>query len=694
MRKWVALMIPILYPANETAFTSNGLGGLNDAVSCLVHEVLNGEYELTMEYPVTGIHFDEIKKTRLILAKPSPTDDPQPFEIYKIDKELSGMVTVYAQHWSYRLSMIPVRPWYAASPVEALLQIADKAYYTIPFQMVATTARYGDMKVDIPMSARAMIGEVIQRYDLEVKWSRNRIDLTNMRGTDNGVKISYGKNLTEFTQESDISETVTGILPYWTGMSQSATGMDSDTILIVGSIYVDPVKDANYPYSRVVPYNFQSWFAEGYIPTAQELNQAAIDYMANYQSGLPEETTNLAFIPLWLTEEFKDYATVERVGLGDTIRVTCDNIDADVTARIVEVTWDVLKDRYEDLVTGKARNGLEEQFTKMSEKIEEETASLKTDLQIAIDKATDMITGNSGGYIKFLYDANGKPYEMVVMDNEDISQAVNIWRFNQAGLGHSSNGYNGPYTLAMLMNGAINADMITAGAINASLITTGLLDANVIRTGIIKDTDGNLLFDVDHATLTSLSEWYNLRDPSNNDRHRYKSRRVTTSGGDDYSIERQINEVANAYTNRAGTDLTASIHSHYTLEQQGSNYLFYGMLEMDIYDALDIHYYSNASTMGNILKYTPDTSGVYSLEMGNDAISKTRLSGDSIHVTGQSIALIGVWDNGDWARAIYCTPNEVKTIRNGIEHTGYNGQTSLTGKTVTIVNGLITNIVG
>ena len=687
-------MIPILYPANETAFTSNGLGGLNDAISCLVHEVLNGEYELTMEYPVTGIHFDEIKKTRLILAKPSPTDDPQPFEIYKIDKELSGMVTVYAQHWSYRLSMIPVRPWYAASPVEALLQIADKAYYTIPFQMVATTARYGDMKVDIPMSARAMIGEVIQRYNLEVKWSRDRIDLTNMRGADHCVKISYGKNLTEFTQESDISETVTGILPYWTGMSQSASGMDSDTLIIIGSIYVDPVKDANYPYSRVIPYDFQSWFPEGHIPTASELNQAAIDYMANYQSGLPDETTSLAFIPLWLTEEFKEYATVERVALGDTIRVTCDNIDADVTARIVEVTWDVLKDRYEDLVTGKARNGLEEQFTKMSEKIEEETASLKTDLQIAIDKATDMITGNSGGYIKFLYDANGKPYEMVVMDNEDISQAVNIWRFNQAGLGHSSNGYNGPYTLAMLMNGAINADMITAGAINASLITTGLLDANVIRTGIIKDADGNLLFDVDNATLTSLSEWYNLRDPSNNDRHRYKSRRVTTSGGDDYSIERQINEVANAYTNRAGTDLTASIHSHYTLEQQGSNYLFYGMLEMDIYDALDIHYYSNASTMGNILKYTPDTSGVYSLEMGNDAISKTRLSGDSIHVTGQSIALIGVWDNGDWARAIYCTPNEVKTIRNGIEHTGYNGQTSLTGKTVTIVNGLITNIVG
>ena len=82
------------------------------------------------------------------------------------------------------------------------------------------------------------------------------------------------------------------------------------------------------------------------------------------------------------------------------------------------------------------------------------------------------------------------------------------------------------------------------------------------------------------------------------------------------------------------------------------------------------------------------------MALGNESIGKVRMYGDSIHVTGQSIALIGSWDNGDWARAIYFTPNEVKTIRNGIEHTGYNGQTSLTGKTVTIVNGLITNIVG
>ena len=470
--------------------------------------------------------------------------------------------------------------------------------------------------------------------------------------------------------------------------------MEPEPIILIGSVYVDPVKDANYPYSRVVPYDFQSWFPEGHVPTINELNQAAVDYMANYQSGLPDETTNVAFVPLWLTEEFRDFATVERVALGDTIRVTSENIDADITARVVEVTWNVLKDRYDDLVIGKASRGLDEQFTKVNEKIEEETAELKTNLQIAVDKATQMITGNSGGYIKFLYDANGKPYEMVVMDNEDITQAVNIWRFNQAGLGHSSNGYNGPYTLAMLMNGSINADMITAGSIDASLITTGLLDANIIRTGIIKDDDGSLLFDVDNATLTSFSDWMQLRDPSNNDIHKSKNRRVTTAGGDDYAITRQINDVSNPYTNRAGTDLTASIHSNYALLQDSSGHRFFGELEIEIYDGLDIHYYSNATTIGHLLTYLPDTSGVYSMALGNESIGKVRMYGDSIHVTGQSIALIGSWDNGDWARAIYFTPNEVKTIRNGIEHTGYNGQTSLTGKTVTIVNGLITNIVG
>ena len=64
---------------------------------------------------------------------------------------------------------------------------------------------------------------------------------------------------------------------------------------------------------------------------------------------------------------------------------------------------------------------------------------------------------------------------MLIMDTEDIRTARNVWRFNQAGFGHSSNGYNGPYSTAITQNGAIVADFITTGSLMAGLIKAGTI---------------------------------------------------------------------------------------------------------------------------------------------------------------------------------------------------------------------------
>ena len=88
----------ILYDHDEEAFTSNGLGALPDAASCTVTEERNGGYEVEMEYPLTGSHFSDIQKRRILYVKPNPYDDPQPFRIYSITKPINGIVTVHAAH--------------------------------------------------------------------------------------------------------------------------------------------------------------------------------------------------------------------------------------------------------------------------------------------------------------------------------------------------------------------------------------------------------------------------------------------------------------------------------------------------------------------------------------------------------------------------------------------------------------------
>lgn len=101
-------MTPILYPSTEEDFKNNGIGILSDAVKCIVTEERNGAFELEITYPIDGIHYDEIKTRRLVMAKPNPIDDPQPFRIYRITRPLSGLVTIYA---SILVTIFPVFPY-------------------------------------------------------------------------------------------------------------------------------------------------------------------------------------------------------------------------------------------------------------------------------------------------------------------------------------------------------------------------------------------------------------------------------------------------------------------------------------------------------------------------------------------------------------------------------------------------------
>ena len=109
------------------------------------------------------------------------------------------------------------------------------------------------------------------------------------------------------------------------------------------------------------------------------------------------------------------------------------------------------------------------------------TAKIEEARQSAIETAENtasLITGNKGGYIVIRYNDENKPEELLILDTPDISSAVNVWRWNQGGLGHSHNGYDGPFD-----DIAITQD----GKINASLITTGTLTADLIKAGTIRD---------------------------------------------------------------------------------------------------------------------------------------------------------------------------------------------------------------
>lgn len=107
-------------------------------------------------------------------------------------------------------------------------------------------------------------------------------------------------------------------------------------------------------------------------------------------------------------------------------------------------------------------------------------------LEDAIADVTANITGNSGGYV-ILHDSDGdkKPDEILIMDAENIKDALKIWRWNQGGLGFSSTGYNGPFNPAIDSEGRIVANMISTGNLDALKVTIEHLTATMFEGGKI-----------------------------------------------------------------------------------------------------------------------------------------------------------------------------------------------------------------
>lgn len=429
------------------AFDTNGLGALTNTLSCEVSEERNGEYELTMEYPMNGVHFDELALRKIIFAKPNATDGPQAFRIYFISAEINGVVTINARHITYDLSGIPVVPFTATSAGAACSGLMSNAQVSNPFSIGTQIGTIADFKVDVPSSVRSWFGgkegSLIDVYGGEWAYDNYTATLKASRGQNRGVVIRYGKNLIDFEQEKNCEEVWTGVLPYWA--DEEGTVVRANIINIEGS----------FDYRRILCLDLSQDFEEQ--PTKAQLTSRAQTYIRANNIGVPKVSITL------------DWAQLnEQVELCDTVTVVFERLGVETTAKCVRTVWDVLKDRYSSIEIGDARTNITDTIHNLQQEEEKQKTSVSNAMLRAIATATALITGNEGGYF-IVHDSNGDgfPDETLWMDTNDIETATRVWRFNQAGLGFSSSGYDGPYGLAITMNGEIVADFVTTGTLSA-----------------------------------------------------------------------------------------------------------------------------------------------------------------------------------------------------------------------------------
>lgn len=474
-------MIPILYDEFETDFDSNGIGMLVDETDTTVIEG-SGKFELEMKYPITGSRFRDIKKRAIIMAKPNPMKDPQPFRIERITKVMGDQVTVYAKHLAYDNIGITCSPFAAETATEALQAIKSNAVGDCPFEFWTDIDAVSPMEVKVPQQIWTLMGSddgcILNLYGGEYEFDRYRINLWSQRGMDRGVSIRYGKNLRSLEQDENIASCYTAVHPYWANSDGLCVELPEKIVKASG----------NYGYVRIMPLDLSQVFE--IAPTEDELREQAKTYIESNNIGVPATSWKIQFELLEKAEEYKGKALLEQVLYGDTVSVFYEDLDIEVAARVNEVRYKPRLERYDSVSLGDVKQTLAD--TIISQKKQLSKKPTMSQMQTAISLLTSAILGAKGGSVRLLdTDGDEMPDTLYIADNPDPEKAVKVWRFNYEGWAASKNGYNGPFVMGASFDNGILADFITAGTLYGLLIKAGTIVSEDGRVKINLNSQGD-----------------------------------------------------------------------------------------------------------------------------------------------------------------------------------------------------------
>lgn len=491
----------ILYEKGTTDFTKNGLGYLNNILNASVTEELNGEYSLVFDYPLNENLSNELIEERIIKCKVS-NGTQQCFIIKKVVKTYEKM-TVTCSHLFYLLLTDLAEDIYPQnlSPKPFLDWILARANYQLPFTTtsdvsIQRTGRYVRRNlVDVILGEQK--NSMVNLFGIEIERNNWNIGLKARVGADRGEKLIYGKNITGINLTIDTNEMYTRIMPI---------GFDG---LLLPEKYVDADNIEDYPYPKIgifefgdIKYDPEDPDAYHDIEDAYDALREAVDKL--YENGVNEPKINIKvdWLELSKTEEYKQYSTLERVELGDTIYAEIFGLN--YVTRVIKTVYNPLTDKIEKFEIGSFQPSYATQMNKYE--FDLQTLNPTSILEQAQSNATSLITQAMGGYV---YKTNN---ELYIMDNEDPNQAVHVWRWNINGLGYSSTGINGTYGLAMTMDGQIVADFITTGTLRTSVIQgydslTTQVSNNTGQISVLTQNVGELNSKIqDIADITTVAE--------------------------------------------------------------------------------------------------------------------------------------------------------------------------------------------
>ena len=535
-----------LFNQSAIVFTSNGIGFLSEATKCVVEEERNGIFELELEYPMTGRRFSDLQLRNIIVAKPNPYDDPQPFRIYQISKPIKGIVTVNARHISYDLSDWVCLPFLSFDS-RGVGRIEDGTYYPSVMLMLQSNRRstsyhgqtipgavydpdnnfpfsfYTDENLQIeflwlpdssgnyhdaddhrfkffkPGSVRSILGDS-EEYGILGKFINPSID-PNYAYYGQRCELKYdgfnvyikehrgedrGFEIRYGKNMTDLDHSEIADKDYTAIFPFWKSVNDNNTTVKVISDEEGRLPyvpiKENAPYRKFLIRDLSSDFDDA--PDADSMERYARNYIREEElKGNPTTNITVDFQELSKSSEYSKYKNLERVQLCDLVTVIHEGLGIVDKKKVIKTTYDAIADQYVSVDLGDPRDEL---ASTISGNVS--VTNINTDITSIIEGQgiTDMLKNLTTIYYLKTND-EPVPTPNIIVTNTDAS-CVNTWIAVEPDMQHDGDLYTSQQRL--ISGGDATWDLPSfSKAVNAvkNFITTTVDSA----TGAIVDNKLN-----------------------------------------------------------------------------------------------------------------------------------------------------------------------------------------------------------
>ena len=286
--------------------------------------------------------------------------------------------------------------------------------------------------------------------------------------------IQFGENLMDYSETMTADDVITALIPLGAAIEQETDENASEFERLEKNVDITSVNDGkDYIYSKEAVENFGwVWRTEKWddVSVPANLLKKATEFLTSNQY----ESLVISLTAVDLSLFGQDYDSFD---IGD--RVLCNAIPYGMkkVLPVMEMKIPLQQPDQAQLTLGE---NLQQSFTDQTSgtftQIRQETTDagrVQTEwMKSAIDNLTKQMTGAKGGYKLTEFDENGLWLRDLYMDAPDKNQATNILQINKNGIGGSHNGYAGPYTVGMTLDGAILGERILAGSIKTEALST------------------------------------------------------------------------------------------------------------------------------------------------------------------------------------------------------------------------------